>query len=83
MSEEKSDKILLFVMVGGSMLASEGDLTMFDDKEWAGRHFVAQRPDDGSFYLINLRNVLSINLVPRDAVVTGTQLVKPVSGRLQ
>lgn len=82
MSEEKSDKVLVFLMVGGAMLASEGAFDNFLSKV-TGDLFEATRPDDGTGYYINLRNCLSINLVSRDAVVAGPQVIQKVSGRLQ
>lgn len=84
MSEEKPDKILIFLMLGGAMLASEG--TIHSVTEYLNRDqefFLATRPDDGVQYIINLHMALSINSVPRESVMAGpNKIVVPGSGTL-
>ena len=73
MSDEKSDNVLIFIMVGGVMLASEevgwGEQTVF---------IQAVRPDNGERYWINMRNVLTVQFVPREVVISGKRIVEPV-----
>ena len=79
MAEEKFDKVLVFLMLGGAMLASEGQL---DNIAWELGRFNAVRPDNHERYTICLANCLSVNLVPRDSVVAGAPKIVVPGGRM-
>ena len=77
---DKPDKVLMFLMLGGVMLASEGSFSNLIST--LGDLFMARRPDNDEPYYIVLRNVLSVQLVDRTLVISGKPLIEAVGGKL-
>jgi hypothetical protein len=78
-----NEKVLLFKMVTGVLLASEGTL---EQVKYAGEQgwmlFWAQNPLDQSYYLIGLACVEAVQLVEREKLMQGPQKVfMPGSGK--
>ena len=73
------DKVLLFVMLGGAQIASEGKIDEPFDSY--GNFYTASHIKNGEAFVINLRNVISIIAVERSKVLTGpVKVVMPPEG---
>jgi len=77
------DKVLLFFMINGRTLASEGSLEAIKIRdEHDGPWFVATHIELKEPFLIYLPNVESVHQVPRSAVFVGEpKILTKVGGR--
>ena len=77
-----NEKVLLFKMVTGLLLASEGTLDQVMGAG-TGSLYWATNPIDGQSYLIGLACVEAVQLVEREKLMQGPQKVfMPGSGKL-
>jgi hypothetical protein len=76
-----NEKVLLFKMVTGVLLASEGGLENVPNNNMSA-FFWATNPIDGQQYLIGLACVEAVQLVEREKLMQGPQKVfMPGSGK--
>ena len=74
-----NEKVLLFKMVTGVLLASEGT---FDEVRFATPFFNATNPITQELYLIGTACVVAVQLVEREKLMQGPQKVfMPGSGK--
>ena len=87
---EQTDTVLLFLMEGGSVMASEGRLDEFRglDKDNSGFSFStvlfyqALHPITNQMYLINVNKIVSVQEVSRESVKLGPNKVVLPGGRI-
>ena len=71
----KRDVVLIFVLANG-LSASEGNIDALINHQ--GDYFIATHPETKDLFLINLRNVLTIQEIPRSELRSGpSRLVVP------
>lgn len=76
------DKVLLFLMLGGAQIASEGTFESVM-LQWKYGRFTAKHIKTGEEFHINLATTLSVILVERSKVLTGPiKVVMPPEGGL-
>ena len=82
---EQTDTVLLFLMEGGAVMSSEGNLQQFYEHgllEPRRIFYIALHPLTCQKYLINMERILSVQQVPRESVKMGPNKVVLPGGRI-
>ena len=81
---EQSETVLLFLMEGGAVMASEGSVDSFwnsvdgHGKTW----YKAIHPITFQVFVINMEKIVSVQEVPRESVRMGPNKIEVPGGRI-
>ena len=82
---EQTDTVLLFLMDGGAVMSSEGNLESFQkdvNNHPKDSFYIACHPVTAQMYILNVTKIISVQEVPRESVKLGPNKVVLPGGRI-